>query len=70
MKYLKVWMGVTSGSYLGRNDGYPERKFSVIENLDDLVRGFDDNAEYYILEKVDLTEAIRALKELEQQESK
>ena len=26
MKYLKTWAGVTSGSHLGRDDGYPEQK--------------------------------------------
>tara|TARA_Y100000034_G_scaffold135296_1_gene206609 strand:- start:918 stop:1223 length:306 start_codon:yes stop_codon:yes gene_type:complete len=31
--YLKTWMGVTSGSHLGRDDGHPEQKFATFVSL-------------------------------------
>ena len=64
MKYLKTWIGVTSGSHLGRSDGYPERKSTIIESLDDLVKTYSDNAEYYKLELVDVKTAVQAVKDL------
>jgi hypothetical protein len=64
MKYLKTWMGVTSGSHLGRDDGYPERKFALIESVDKLVDTFDPKAEYYKLEPVDVKPAVKAIKDL------
>ena len=64
MKYLKTWMGVTSGTYMGREDGYPERKFQYIETLEYLERTYDPNAEYYRLEKVDVAPVIGAIRDL------
>jgi len=64
MKYLKTWMGVTSGSHLGRSDGYPERKSIIIETLDELVRTYDKKADYYKLEPVDVGSAVDAIKDL------
>lgn len=64
MKYLKTWMGVTSGSLGGRDDGYPERKSLIIEDLDRLVSTYDPNAEYYKLEPVDVSSAVGAIKDL------
>lgn len=63
MKYLKVYMGVSSGSYLGRDDGYPEQKTKIIESLDDLVKSYDPSAEYYKMEKVDVSAAVQAVKD-------
>lgn len=28
--FLVTWMGVTSGSYAGRDDGYPEQKMALV----------------------------------------
>lgn len=64
MKYLKTWMGVTSGTYMGRDDGYPERKCAVIETLDELVKTYDAKAEYFRLEPVDVSAAVQAVKDL------
>ena len=64
MKYLMTWMGRTSGSHLGRSDGYPERKFRMIETLDDLVKSHNPGAEYYRLEPVDVAAAVQAAKDL------
>lgn len=64
MKYLMTWMGVTGGSHMGRSDGYPERKFRLIETLDDLVKSHDQKAEYFRLEKIDVSTAVQAAKDL------
>ncbi len=64
MKYIKTWMGVTTGSHLGRDDGYPERKFRLINTIDELVQSFDPKAEYYKLEEVDVKPAVKAIKDL------
>lgn len=64
MIYLKKWIGVTSGSHLGRSDGYPEIKLSIIESIDDLVRTYRDDAEYFKLEPVDVKSAVSAIKDL------
>lgn len=64
MKYLKTWMGHTSGSHLGRDDGYPERKFAAIETLDELVKTYDPKAEYFRLEPVNVATAVQALRDL------
>ena len=64
MKYLKTWVGRTSGSHLGRDDGYPEDKSQVIESLDELVRTYSDAAKYYKLEPVDVKSAVSAIKDL------
>lgn len=64
MKYLKTWMGVTSGSMGGRGDGYPERKSIIIEDLDTLVSTYEEKAEYYKLEPVDVKSAVSAVKDL------
>lgn len=65
MKYLKTWMGVVSGSLGGRDDGYPERKLMIVDNVGNLVDTYDPEAEYYKLEKVDVSEVVRAIKYLE-----
>ena len=64
MKYLKTWMGVVSGSMGGRDDGYPQRKFAVVDTLDELVRTYDPKAEYFCLEPVDVSAVVRAVKDL------
>ena len=57
---LKTWMGSTSGSHLGRDDGYPERKFILVESMDDLVQGYRLDAEYFTLSRIDVSEVVKA----------
>lgn len=65
MKYLMVWMGKTSGTLMGRDDGYPEEKSVVIESFDELMRRYRKDASYYKLTQVDVSEAVQIAKELE-----
>lgn len=66
MQYLKTWMGVTVSTGVGMGDdgGYPERKFSLIENLDQLVRTYDPQADYYKLLPVDVKPIVTAANDL------
>lgn len=64
MAYLKVWMGVTSGTFNGRDDGYPEKKLQLVDTLEQLASGFDPKAEYFKLEKVDVKAAVAAINDL------
>jgi hypothetical protein len=64
MKYLKTWMGVTHGSHLGRDDGYPEKKHKIIDSFEDLIRTYDVEACYFKLEPVDLRMAVKAAQDL------
>ena len=64
MSYLKVWMGTVSGSPGGRDDGYPEQKTRVVDELEELVRTFDPKAVYYRLEEIpseDMEAVVRAV---------
>ena len=63
-KYLKTWMGTVSGSMGGRNDGYPERKFAVVDTLDELVETYDPEAEYFRLEPVNVSAVVQVVKDL------
>ena len=64
MKYLKVWTGVTSGSHLGRDDGYPEEKIRVINSLEELVTSYSGKATYYKLSLMDIKDAVKVAGEL------
>lgn len=57
-QYLKIWMGTTSGSYHGRDDGYPERKSRIYSSIGELAKqhGTQSNENYYKLEEVDYDE--------------
>ena len=52
-KYLKTWMGVTSGSYMGRDDGYPELKMAIL-NEDGIAHNFGtkNQERYFKLEEL------------------
>lgn len=58
MKYLKTWIGI-SGTNL------PEREFQIIYTVDGLARSFDEKAEYYQLEKIDVSSAVKIIKDLQ-----
>ena len=60
MKYLMVWTGVTSGSHLGRDDGYPIEKSKVINSFGELLKYYREDANYFKLEPVDVKAAIQA----------
>lgn len=53
MRFLMSWIGVTSGSHLGRDDGYPERRFREINSLDDLIAVYDPKAEFYRVDRIE-----------------
>lgn len=36
LKYVKIYLGVVTGSYAGRDDGYPEVKHKLYDNLEEL----------------------------------
>lgn len=55
--YLKEYEGKTTGSYMGRDDGYPCTKHAVIKTEEDLIRTFDPTAKYYTVEPITLDTA-------------
>lgn len=56
-KYLKTWMGVTTGTYMRSGDGYPERKMKILDE-DAIVRNFGtkEDEHYYKVEEVEAEE--------------
>ena len=38
MKYAVTYMGVVTGSFAGRDDGYPQQKTALLEKDADLIR--------------------------------
>lgn len=64
-KVLVTWMGVTSGSLGGRDDGYPERKLSVIK-ADEAFKSKSalkrSSEEYFRLVRIPLEEVIEKVK--------
>ena len=53
MKYIATWSGYSSGSFMGRDDGYPERKFKAICDLGDLRNAIAiKGVEFYALEQI------------------
>jgi len=66
---LKTWMGFTSGGYLGRDDGYPERKFHAFDSLEDAVIGeARKDQQFYRLVPVPREEVFHARAQLEREE--
>lgn len=66
MKIMKTYMGVTTGSYMGRDDGYPELKHQFFDLLDGQDRArfassFNQEKEerYYFLEEMALDDVAR-----------
>lgn len=68
MKYLKVWQGFVTGSMGGRDDGYPETKYKLIDSLEVLVDTFDEKAEYYKLTPADVNAVVSAVNEFRVEE--
>jgi len=55
-QYLKTWMGVTSGTLGGRDDGYPERKFRLFNDIDEMAKDEDrPDQEFFHVNPVDPT---------------
>ena len=66
MKIMKTYIGVSTGSYMGRDDGYPELKHQFFDLLDVLDRerfasSFNQEAgeHYYLLEEIALEDVVR-----------
>lgn len=50
-KFLKLYEGVTSGTFMGREDGYPETKYVVYSDIRLLARDFGKQKDerYFVL---------------------
>jgi len=59
MKYLITYMGDRTGSFMGRDDGYPELKTVLVENDADLLKYKGKDIKYYLLSPVDVTNIIQ-----------
>lgn len=70
-KYLKIWEGVITGSMAGRDDGFPETKYSVYNSLEDLSRGFRKNKDerYYKLERINDSELEKAVNDFREKQA-
>lgn len=55
-KFLKIYTGIISGSFAGRDDGYPETRYATYNSVDDLARDFgkEANERIYALTPVDM----------------
>ena len=40
MRYLKTYDGVITGSFMGRDDGYPETKYEFYDNIEDMAKSY------------------------------
>jgi len=70
MKYLVTYMGRTSGTFMGRDDGYPELKKAVLEKDSDLLHFTMPDAKFYLLTHTDVTSIInREQQKLEEKQS-
>lgn len=74
-KYLKQYMGVTEGSFMGRDDGYPETKNVTFDDLESLSSQFGTKKDekYYQLIPIDiktLEGEVNEIKELQDKEKK
>lgn len=49
VKYMKTWTGVITGSFAGREDGYPTTKETMYNSLEELARdyGTKPDEKYY-----------------------
>lgn len=58
MKYLKTYSGVTSGTYLGREDGHPTTKHAIYKDFYRLVQGFgrQKDERYYQLSEMSVSD--------------
>jgi hypothetical protein len=68
MKYLVTYMGRVSGSFMGRDDGYPELKTAVLAKDSDLLRYTMSDAKFYLLTPTDVSSIF--LKEKQELENK
>jgi hypothetical protein len=56
--YLKKYTGYSSGSFMGRDDGYPEDRYEMFTSNEELARqhGTCKNEEYFIATPVNMSE--------------
>lgn len=67
---LKTWMGVTSGTLGGRDDGYPELKMQIITDPLTLTGGFGKQPQekYYTLTETDVSATVERVREERREE--
>ena len=69
--YLKQYMGVTSGTMGGRDDGYPEVKHRVFHSIEDLADAPTvEDEEIFICEPVNGGEIMRLITDARHREEK
>lgn len=57
--YLVTWLGRTSGSYLGRDDGYPETKLALAEKERLHEYASEENVKFYEIHQVDVAHIVK-----------
>ncbi|MDT0603493.1 hypothetical protein [Thalassotalea castellviae] len=62
--FLKISMGVTSGSFAGRDDGHPKPVFELIDNYEELFETYERDAAYYEVKEIHLSKVVEAFKGL------
>lgn len=57
-RYLKVWDGHVTGSFMGRDDGHPKEQIVIYDSIDRVARnyGLHTNEKYYTLGEVNYKE--------------
>lgn len=70
-KYLKIWEGIITGSIAGRDDGYPETKYSVYNSLEDLSISFGKfkDEKHYKLEKINDDELEKIVRDFREKQA-
>ena len=63
-KFAKMWEGFVTNSFAGRDDGFPETKFTYLEDEDDLVPSYKEGeeAEYFLLIPMEPDALLKAVK--------
>ena len=62
MDYIAVWDGYSSGSYLGRDDGYPEKRLKIIKDLGDVRNVINQSGvKFFKLESANAEEMMQSL---------
>ena len=64
LKYLKTYEGLTSGTHMGRDDGYPETKVVTYTSIEGLENGYakQKKEQYYMLVPMDDAKLAEELK--------
>ena len=71
--YLKTWMGTSAyhsglaGSGMGDSSGFLERQYALIHNIDELVKSYSPDAQYYELKLMNVAPVVEAVRCFEHQ---